>query len=426
MRFYVPVLIALALLPPRPADACCVEDTSCFETGRWLNLELHNDGPLPRDGVLLFSGVTWSALCSAELSKFLKIEVRRGDQPIAGGIELADGNGWNFVWRPAVPWEPGAGYHVHAEIDNDAIGPVGGSEDPQNCPSDCPLESLLAIDADFTVGPEFSPPIPILPAPNLSLLVTKLDHTMLGITCCPGVIPGVVQTSCGDSVDWDTGCVEIYERRQMDVEIAPHAIPPELSGQLMYELRADGQPIARSIQPDNLFPSIIRNAAACLQIVALHLGNGDTLSSDLVCPTDDLAQALGVHPVNVTAELGCADPVRCGIGEFEWDLNACVPYDPLTLPPPPPVLKDASYNPPCPFADGPWLTPEQAGDPTTSTGAPDPTESASGSATAGEDPVVEHGCTCEGSSAPPSPILLLTPLLLRRRRQTVAPPRRHP
>jgi len=409
-------LTIFALLLPRPADACCVNDPSfCYKTGRWLGLAVRNDAPLPRDGVLLFSGSTHSDLCVDALAKFLIVDVRRDGQPIAGVLELADGSGHNFVWRPAEPWMPGSGYHVHVEIDNEAIGPPA-DEEPVNCPGDCLDEPLLVLDADFTVSPEFSPPLPPLPAPQLSLHVSGPEPTMTNITCCTGVVP--VLDCCGPcDVSWDgPGCVELFEFRRMQVALPPQPVAPELAGQLLYELRADDQPIGRQISSDALFPDTLRNTPACLQLVAIHLGNGETRASETICPLDQLAQQLGVHPVDVPAELACADPVRCGQPNDTWDLDACVPYDPQFLPPPPSAPSDLALDAPCPMAQGPWLPSEPADDPTTSTSNPDPATAGDDPATAGDDPLVDHGCTCTGAPQVALPLLFLAPLLTRRRR----------
>lgn len=414
MRLFAAALAALVVLAPRPAAACC--EGTCVETERWRTLDVHGEGLVPRDGVLLFSGATGSELCIESLAPRLDVEVRRGDVVLAGQLELADGRGSSFLWRPEAPWEPGA-HHVRVTIDNDAIGPPGGVEDAMSCPPECPDPSVLMLDGDFTVDAAFSPPIPAIAAPALSLAVSRLDRTMNGVTCCPGVIPHYGGECCGgcDLLWSEAGCVELYEEGTMVIEVSPHPVPPALAGQILYELRADGAVIDRQFAAERLAKFDRRQTAACVEVVALHLGNGEEVASETSCPSGQIADQLGVRPVDVAGALACAEPVRCGQPDDTWDPDACAPYDPLALPPPPAVPPDSSLVTPCPRAQGPWLSPETGGDPTTSTGTGAPGSTGGDPATAGGDGLVEHGCACEGGRS--SALALLVPLLVRRRRR---------
>lgn len=417
MRPLLPALLALVLLAPRPAAACCA-DSPCPATNRWRSLTLRTEGPLPRDGVLVFSGATGNDLCSAALAPLVTIDVTRGDQPIPGALELADGRGDTFVWRPDAPWEPGA-HHVHLEIDNDAIAPPPdpSPEDPGGCPTDCPDVPLVVLDADFAVGPEFSPPIPPLPSPLLALELTRFRSAITDITCCPGVLPSL--SCCGScSVVWEgAGCVELHEQGRMTIAVPPHPLPPELAAQLVYELRGDGLVLDRRLDPEGLAEFASRLSPACVQVSALHLGNGQTLASETVCPPAPLVQQLGVHPVDVLAELACDAPVLCGQPNGTWDPDACVAFDPLAPPPPPSPDPDPISDAPCPPAQGPWLSPETDDDPTTSAATDAASSGTADPASAGDEVLVDHGCACtHGPAKPPALLLLLAPLLLRRRR----------
>lgn len=414
MRPRVLLLAALALLAPRPAGACCAM-SPCPDSERWGALRLLAEGPIPRDGVLLFAGATGSARCIDALAPFVKIEVRRGEQPIAGRLELADGRGSSFLWRPDVPWEPGV-HRVRVEIDNDAIGPSPEppTEDVLDCPLDCPDPAVVLLDVDVTVGPEFSPPLPPVPAPALSLALTAFDRTMVELACCPDVAPTL--TCCGDCrPTWEgSGCVALYERRALAIAAPPHAAPPELAAQILYELRADGKVIDRQFAAERL-AALDRQAPACAQVIALHLGTGEAIASPVTCPSQQLVEALGVRPVDVAAALACADPVRCGTPEDTWEPAACVAYDPLALPPPPAVPSDSTLDTPCPRAQGPWLVPEAGEAPTTGEGEPAST-GAGDPATAGGDSSAADGCACGPARGRGPALALLVPLLLRRRR----------
>lgn len=417
MRWLAHALAVLALTSPRLADACCAA-VPCPKTARWRALHLLNEDPLPRDGVLLFSGFTDSRQCIDALEPFIKIEVRRGDVAIVGSAQLADGRGGNFIWRPAVPWEPGQ-YHLSIKIDNDAIGPPDSGEETLGCPADCPDPGVVVFDEDFVVGPEFSPPIPVLPVPQLSLDVQPIDDRMSDLACCPGLAP--TAECCGGVPcwpEWELGaCAPIYERRRMAIAVPPHPVPSELAGQLLYELRAGGEPIGRAFDPTRLAEFGSRSTPDCIELVALHLGSGEIVMSNKTCPDEQISSALGVHLYRIFDELACADPVLCGTGDLEWDPNACTLYDPLALPPPP-VFDEPTFDAPCPIAQGPWLSPEPASEPTTSaTGPDDPgTSGAPDSATAGGDVLVDHGCTCNEPPGSALAIPLLAPLFLRRRR----------
>lgn len=178
--------------------------------------------------------------------------------------------------------------------------------------------------------------------------------------------------------------------------------------------------IDRRFEAERLAEFDRRQMPACLEVVALHLGNGEVLASEKSCPGDAIVGALGVHAVDVAAALACGGPVRCGQPDDTWDPDACVAYDPLGLPPPPAVQQDSSLETPCPRAQGPWLSPETGEDPTTtgaSTGAPGSTGGGDpATATAGDDGLVDHGCACDGGRSS-ALAWLLGPLLVRRRRR---------
>lgn len=404
--------LALVLLLPRAAEGCCIEGWICFDRHAWAGVSLLNEAPVPRDGVLVFSAWTSSDLCTPELASFVTVEVRRGDQPLAGELELVDGWTRNFLWRPEQPWEPGAAHSVRITVDNPGLSELEpGSESPLTCPTDVQAcQDTLVFEQEFSVALDVSPPLPPLPAPELSLKTSGLGDTAFDVACCPGAEPGVACASgCGCGVFLGDGeCAWLYEQRRLAASLPSSPQPPGLAHQILFELRAGDEVVDRARALGDL--AVVRNTAACFEVVALHLGNGQTAASDIVCPSDQLTQQLGVHPTDIAA-LACDAPLRCAVGEFDWDPAACVAHDPLSLPPPPPDHPDDVFDAPCPIAQGPWLSPGPADEPTS--GAPDDPSTTD----LPEDPLVDHGCGCDGSLGPSLP-LLLVPLLVRRRRLT--------
>lgn len=293
MRHAVLLALTLAWLPSRPARACCA-GTACALGDAWSALELAHPAAIPRDGALVLRGVTGNDRCAGALADVITIEVRRGDELLAGAWELASGSGRDLAWRPAAPWQPGP-HHVHVEIDNLAIDDPHDLPDESSldCPTDCPpTPDLLVFDADFDASDEPSPPLPPLPAPTLTLARTRFQQTLADLACCPGAAP---TTSCELR---DLQCAGLYQRGHLEIAAPEHSLPPGLIGQLAYELRAGDEVLDRGLTLAHL--AARRDTPTCVTIHALHVGNGQTLTQGAVCPTDaDAAQPSGHGTIGI-------------------------------------------------------------------------------------------------------------------------------
>lgn len=360
-------LVATALAPD-DAEAC-PQPYSCDDIPTWTGLELRNAAAIPVDGVLVLAGRRHGP---GDPLANITLAVTRDGQPIAGALETTP-HPHALVWRPGVPWQPGATYHAEGAAENPGAIPQCGAEHEE-------------FGGDFVID---SAPSAALTPPEFTgeaALTAAVDLSLESIACCVGAAaptrePGYCY---GYYVNYEPGTCGPTRSTgyfSLSIEGEPAAAGP-VARSLVYSLKVDGQLQGTSLDPpkDTSAPE----APVCITVEALDLGTGDLAVSAQQCFGTEFAADLG--PQTMTPELGC--PLeQCAVQGNTWNPDDCTPIESE----PPPTTSDT----------------EPGTSDTSTTAETDP----------GTD--TDEGCACDeaGTSAPPA-LLLALPLLLTRRRRT--------
>lgn len=362
--------IVITALAPDSAEACPYGGEPCAEFDFWSDLAPTNAAKIPADGVLLLQGAHQGGDDSEWLAK-LELTVTEDGQPIAGALETTSQHGL-LVWRPAAPFTPGATYQLTGELTNPA------DLDDLCGPLTIPLAADLVIDADpgAVIGPvAFTAKVASTIVPQVSLAT---------LACCPGAAPSEGYGGCGGTyVNWDEmECAPTAAHGYFSVEITgePAATGP-VADEILYTLRIDGMPHARSLAP--AFTVAARDAPLCAVIEAEDLASGLVTVGPEQCFGADLVDELGPLPLDPADELTC-ELQQCAVVNGAWDPTQCTPFEP---------------------------------EPTGSASMSDTNDTNDTSDADGTPADGEKGCACQHAPADAAPLGLLGLLGLTRRRR---------
>jgi hypothetical protein len=371
-------LVATALAPDE-VDACPIE-YDCDAVPAWVDLQLRNAATIPVDGVLVFDG---KRLGEGDPLANITVEVTRDGQPVAGAFEATTHRD-ALIWRPAEPWQPGAGYQAEGVATNPGIdGYCGLEEEP--------------FVSDFIVGSE---PSGALGVPEFTGTVTPQNTYELSLeklACCESAEPPVLSSGyCGGYyVQFETGaCGPTTTTGYFTLEIigGPAADGPVAAG-IVYTIKQDDTAVETSLDPPAGFTS--HTAPVCVIVEALDLGTGAVTVSAEQCFGQDIVDELG--PKDIVPELAC--PLeQCAVKDNTWDKTMCTPF------------------PADPGTDTDTPTSSDTDTPTSSDTDPGSGSDTTDDATdPGEDG--DKGCACNETTAPPAALLALPLLLAARRRR---------
>jgi hypothetical protein len=377
-------LVATALVPDE-ADACPVE-YDCDDVPAWVDLDLRNAAAIPVDGVLVFEG---KRLGEGDPLANITVAVTRDGQPVAGAFEATTHRD-ALIWRPAEPWQPGAGYVAEGVAMNPGIyGYCGLEEQP--------------FGSDFVVDSE---PSGALGVPEFTGTVTPqntYELSLENIACCESAAPPTLSSGyCGGYyVQFETGaCAPTRTTGYFTLEILgdPAADGPVAAG-IVYAIKQDDVVVETSMDPSVAYYTT-HTAPVCVIVEAIDLGTGSVTVSAEQCFGQDIVDELG--PKDIVPDLVC--PLeQCAVVDNTWDKTMCTPF---------PGDPDTDSDTP---TGGDTDTPT-GGDTDALTGGD--TDPGSGSTDNATDPEEsgDNGCACDATTAPPG-ALLAVPLLLAARRR---------
>lgn len=370
------VLVALA---SNGAAACPAPNApDCQALDFWFDLTPTNAALIPADGVLVLRGRHHGGADEPWLDK-IEIEVTRDGVAVAGALETTAQQGV-LVWRPAAPWEPGAAYSMKGSLTNPPIDPscfLGGSEEVLFA-----AELQIAAMNGAALGPtHYTAMSHFDAAPEVALAT---------VACCAGVLPEYYDASgCGDfGVFWEDGaCAPTVSHGTLTVQFTgePAAKGPA-GNQLVYRLKVDDEVYASDDLPSFV---AVTEAPFCAVIEAEDLAGGKITTSEEQCFGQDIADQLGVFPLDPSDAFDC-ELQQCAVLGDTWDANKCMPFVPATAPTSSDTMTDAS--------DG------SGGSESSSTGAAQDGDA--------------QGCACDARSTGDAGLLALVGLLgLARRRR---------
>lgn len=382
--------LAGAALTPAEAEACSVDP--CYFVDLIQDLAPINAASIPIDGVLLLQATQTGDSPDADWLATIDLTVTRDGQPIAGALETSAIDNI-LVWRPAAPLEPGALYKVTGTLDNPDVEPYY-----EGCAPD-----LVMLDFDLQAGLEPSTPL-AAPEVEAAELVNTLEilDALDAFVCCDDAFPFEYSFDCGGSgtyVSWDAGfCAPLAGVGVLSVQVAvTPSTAPATAALLSHELVVDGAPSGQVLTTQL---GANRQTPFCTEVVQRNLATGEQVKTPKQCHGDAVAPQLGpqdLDPGPTLARKCQGEPYTCVAVDGRWDPAQCTPW------PAAEATTSASS------------TDDPSGGGETASGSGTDTQ---GSATAGEDDLVKHGCVCDARrGAPPggSAVLLLA-LLARRRR----------
>jgi len=379
MRRIAVAAIVVVGLVPAAAEAC--ETSSC---GRWLGLEPAR-GEFPRDAAIVFSGANHAEVCVAELREHAEVTVRRGGEAVAGSFDVPVSLYSELVWLPAALLDPG-GYTLTVTIDNAALDAALGVTPNPSCGPDVYSETI-----PFLVGSGMSPPAPmVVPPPTFATMRRPLNGSWQSLACCPGVVPiDGIGADCepGIGPSGDAGdCIYFYDHDYLTISTEPFPSADGHDALWLYQLVVDGALVDRSMRG----MSARRSARACAHVEAIHLGTGEAVGSQVVCPPDDLV--LGARAHEPLFPLNCSEPLACGTADG-WAPDHCQVY----------TVGEPPFSPGPTRPDTELATHCEAPAPVTMPVYPEPEDA---------------GCGCSLTSRPgPGIVVGMVVVVLRRRRR---------
>lgn len=310
--------IVVAALVPNEAEACPGGGYyPCADFDFWQDITPINAAKIPADGVLLLQGTHENGDDADWLTK-IELTVTKDGQPIAGALAATSAHGL-LIWRPDAPWTPGATYQMSGLVTNPDFGTYACG------PVTLPFAADLVIDTEIgtTLAPvEFSATVKTQTFPEVTLAT---------LACCPGATPSEGYGGCGGTyVNWDeTTCAPTSTHGYFSVDLAgmPAATGPA-ANEILYTLKTNGAVQATSLAPTF---GVYLDTAFCAVIEAQDLASGKVTVSEEQCFGEDLADVLGVHPVDPSKQLACSLQ-QCEVVNGMWDPMNCTPYDPENVP----------------------------------------------------------------------------------------------
>lgn len=322
LRNLVVLLAAVGLvgLGAREARACSFSPC-LYESPRVEAIALHTASPVPRDGAFVFlTDQEESPTCLDELAPNLTIAVSRGGEPVPGEVVQLAALPTALIWRPAALLDAGATYQVRVTVENDGLGPEEDGFGGVCGPSQLLAPFTLTVGDGLAGAPE-------VVAPAFVAASTSLFTSLIGVACCPGVIPWYEDGGCEPEIYWDfddpNGCGFVSGFTELQIGALPTPLALPIGHQFVHQLVVDGEVVARTLGSGPVYAS--RRTAACARLERIHLGTGEVASSAEVCPSAELAATLG--PVALDPMLRCDDGQRCATDDYTWGAE-CVDHDP--------------------------------------------------------------------------------------------------
>ncbi len=322
----VPLLAALAgVTTPGEANACSPDP--CYESNRITDFTLTNEQVKP-DGVLVFRARHLAnGLSLEDALAYVDVEVLGPDDvAVQGTLEAIASSA--VLWRPTAPLAPNAAHTVLVTVDNDALGLEHDPEwvnDKDWCGPNIILEQTIASTSGAFA------PLQVTVSESQEVDSTEL-RGLDTLVCCDGAIPRE-EYLCGDIPDlyWTEGfCTSNAQRGRLaatfDVE-PPASFGDDQLDNLMLRLHT-GTDVGTGF-PGDL--TITRSAEEpfCSVVELINVATGDTVSSQEICVGDDVADQLGLLPLDPSAALGqeCSGaPYVCEVNGEEWDPERCSPW----------------------------------------------------------------------------------------------------
>ena len=328
------IVVGIALAPARPAAACW----GCWDPA-WFSVLPGVEESIPRDGVVAFYLSTAGSGCADELWSALEIEVwtQHEGERVAG---TATYDGDLVIFRPEKPFTAGHRIGARARIGDALPDPT----DTLYCG-----DPVREAEVELEITDEASIPPPP-PPPSIEIEAWPLLDSLADLACCPEATPVLDENlGCGGEVLWspEGACTPTHRQTvHTFVGLRGYEAPTIPRGQLIHRLLVDGEVADRSIWTQEL--RALRTGPACAIVEIEHLGTGEVLRSPEVCTSAETAAALGVHPTDLAATLGCDAPMSCAADAGRtWDPAACVPVDADDLPPPSGLIDDTPTATPC-------------------------------------------------------------------------------
>lgn len=321
----VPVLAGLAgVAIPGEASACSPDP--CYESNRITDFTLANAQVKP-DGVLVFhSFQVDNGLSLEDALAYVDVQVLDADGiAIEGALEVLYDR--VVLWRPASPLAPDTAHVVLATVDNDALGIEHDPEwinDEGWCGPNIELQQVV----ESTSG-SFSP---------LQVTVSEseeVNHSVIQgldtLVCCDGAMPRE-EYWCGDIPDifWEEGfCTSDTQRGRLTAtfEVAPPSSDEGELGNLAVMLHTGSE--FRSGLPGNLSISRSAEEPFCSVVELVNVATGQSVLSEEFCVGEDVADQLGMLPLDASDQLAeaCAgEPYVCEVNGDGWDPERCGPW----------------------------------------------------------------------------------------------------
>lgn len=295
-----------------PAQACSTD--SCR---RWRVLEVTRS--FPRDAAVVLEGSYHREICVEDLRANAEVVVRRGDVVVPGTIDVPVNLYRELIWRPDALLEPGD-HTITVTIDNAGIEASLGV--PNNmCGEDVYSETLpFSVYESMIVTPEVLTP-EVLAPPTFGTERRRLNGDWRSIACCPGVTPiDGIGSDCEPGIGssgYAGDCIYFYDFDYLTITGAP--LPLQYGFLYMYQLVVEGEVVDRG-----LGGTWARHTGrGCAHLEAIHLGTGEVIGSEVVCPPEDLVR--GARPHEPEFALTCEQALACGT-EDGWDPARCQPY----------------------------------------------------------------------------------------------------
>jgi hypothetical protein len=382
---------------PSRAEAC-----SFIECERLVGVELAQPGPIPagetalvlqpvqpEDTPVLFNAEGSAAAVAVTVTPKLGGPAVPGEVVAIAELDL-------LVWRPSMPLAPDTEFEVAVTVDNTML-------EYTECAPDG-FETTLSV----TTGPAMAVPLTLSDLTAEAEVESEPFLSPDTLVCCDGAIPIDESGGCGDPVAWFEGtCAagSAFARLAVTARIDPTTLAATM-GQVGYHFA--GVPFA----PGTSVLELRRDKPFCGELTAIHLMTGETMTGPEVCVGQDLADMLGLIPLDPAPGLTMCvgQPYTCALangpnGEL-WDSEDCMPW---------PEGQETDGDPTTgdtPTTDGPPTT----GDEPTSGDATGPGESSGETSVGGTgDEGGERGCACNSTDAG-APWLALLLAWPRRRR----------
>jgi MYXO-CTERM domain-containing protein len=272
-----------------------------------------NAEQIPIDGVLVLQAPFLGPWDQA-IPDRATVTVTADGLPFPGALELTPLPG-TLIWRPAAAWNPDALHEFTAEIAN------------PGAPAQC-AAAALTVEFAITVADQ---PLGELIAPTLTgeeQLVVNPIISLDTLACCPDVSPMLLIGQCGagDSVDFDPAqCTPLSAEGSLLVALqGSEAALGATAGQVYYELMVDGASDGLSIVPTY---NVALQKPFCATLTARSLVSDVSITGPMACFGGDVADELGVHPIDPPDSFTCSLR-QCESNGQTWDLESCTPLDP--------------------------------------------------------------------------------------------------